>query len=177
MRTFVSYNNHIYHKIFILWHIKLSNKSRKLRIFKISWFLPSFGVSQQNPHNYLKKRWNFVKIGMVTRNRYKLKVRKSEVAYPYRFLDILESFGGGAKLPHSGWNTVKKAETHLSRRALNDFIWQRAFSNANVNEKICIFNKSVLNVLIIFIPYETMLCDDKDPPWFNSRIMSFSQSF
>ena len=137
----------------------------------------SFGVPKPNSHNYLKKSWTSVKTGIDFRNRYKLKVRKSEVAYPYRFLDILESFGGGAKLPHSGWNTVKKAETHLSRRALNDFIWQRAFSNANVNEKICIFNKSVLNVLIIFIPYETMLCDDKDPPWFNSRIMSFSQSF
>ena len=67
-------------------------------------------------------------------------------------------------------------ETDLSRGALNDFVWQRAFSNTNVNEKVCIFNKSVLNVLINFIPYETILCDDKDPPWFNSQIISFSQA-
>ena len=67
----------------------------------------------------------------------------------------------------------KEANTDLIRRALNDFNWERAFSNANVNEKLSIFNKSVLNVLSNFIPHETILCDDKDPPWFNSRIKSF----
>ena len=67
----------------------------------------------------------------------------------------------------------KEANTDLIRRALNDFNWERAFSNTNVNEKLCIFNKSVLNVLSNFIPHETILCDDKDPPWFNSRIKSF----
>ena len=54
----------------------------------------------------------------------------------------------------------KEAKTDLIRRALNDFNWERTFSNTNVNEKVCIFNKSVLNVLSNFIP--TILCDDKD---------------
>ena len=49
------------------------------------------------------------------------------------------------------------------------------FSNTNVNEKVCIFNKSVLNVLSNFIPHKTTLCDDKDPPWFNYRIKSLLQ--
>ena len=58
----------------------------------------------------------------------------------------------------------KEAETDIIRRAVNDFNWERAFSNTNVNLKVCIFNKSVLNVLSNFIPHETILCNDKDPP-------------
>ena len=70
----------------------------------------------------------------------------------------------------------KEAEIDLIRRALNDSNWERAFSNTNVNEKVCIFNKSVLNVLSNFIPHETIFCDDKDPPWFNSQIKSLLQA-
>ena len=35
-----------------------------------------------------------------------------------------------------------------------------------------IFNKTVLNVLSNFIPHEVIVCDDKDPPWFNGKIKS-----
>ena len=38
------------------------------------------------------------------------------------------------------------------------------------------FKKSVLKVLSNFIPYETILCDDKDRPWCNSRITSLLQA-
>ena len=69
----------------------------------------------------------------------------------------------------------KEAKTNLIRRTLTDFNWERAFSNTNVYKKVCIFNKSVFNVLSNFIPHETILCDDKDPPWFNSRIKSLLQ--
>ena len=69
----------------------------------------------------------------------------------------------------------KEAKTDPIRRALNDFNWERAFSNKNVSENVCIFNKSVLNVLSNFIPHEIILRDDKDPPWFNSRIKSLLQ--
>ena len=37
------------------------------------------------------------------------------------------------------WN-FKEAETDVISRALNDFKWESAFSNTNVNEKVCIFN-------------------------------------
>ena len=59
----------------------------------------------------------------------------------------------------------KETETDLIRTALNEFIWERAFSNANVNKKVCIFNKSLLNVLSNFIPHKTISRNDKDPPW------------
>ena len=35
-----------------------------------------------------------------------------------------------------------------------------------------IFNKTVLNGLSNFIPHEVIVCDDKDPPWFNGKVKS-----
>ena len=35
-----------------------------------------------------------------------------------------------------------------------------------------IFNKTVLNILSNSIPNEVLVCDDKDPPWFNGKIKS-----
>ena len=64
----------------------------------------------------------------------------------------------------------------LIRRALNDLNWERAFSKTNVNEKVCIFNKSVLIVLSSLIPHESILCDHKDPSWFNSWIKTLLQA-
>ena len=48
----------------------------------------------------------------------------------------------------------KEAKIDLIRRALNDFNWERDLSNLNVNEKVCIINKSILNLLSNFIPHE-----------------------
>ena len=67
----------------------------------------------------------------------------------------------------------KEGKTDLIRRGLNDFNWDRAFSNKNVNEEVCIFNKSVLNILGNFIPHENTIYDDKNPTWFNSRLSLF----
>ena len=44
-------------------------------------------------------------------------------------------------------------------------------------EKVCIFNKSVLNVLGNWgTSHETILCNDKNPPQFNSRTESLLPS-
>ena len=75
MRIFGSYDNHTYHTTLILWHINF--KQQKQKNWEYSKFHDFFSLSQQNPHNYPKKRRNSVKIGMGTGNRYKLKVRKS----------------------------------------------------------------------------------------------------
>ena len=44
------------------------------------------------------------------------------------------------------------------------FDWDRAFVKTNVNEKVFILNKTILNILSNFIPHETLATDDKDPP-------------
>ena len=64
------------------------------------------------------------------------------------------------------------ANTELIRRAVNQFNWQKKFLKKNVNEKVNILNETILNILGNFIPHETVLCDDKDPPWFNDKIKS-----
>ena len=37
-----------------------------------------------------------------------------------------------------------------------------------------IFNKTVSNILGNFIPHEVIVCDEKDPPWFNVKIKFLS---
>ena len=64
------------------------------------------------------------------------------------------------------------ANTDLIRRAIKEFNWERAFSNTNIDEKVSIFNTTILNIVSNFIPHESIVCNDKDPPWFNSRIRS-----
>ena len=76
--------------------------------------------------------------------------------------------------PPEIWH-YKQANTELIRRAITDFNWDRAFLNTNVNEKVSIFSSTILNILSNFIPHETIVCDDKDPPWFNRAIRSLTQ--
>ena len=62
------------------------------------------------------------------------------------------------------WHT-----TEFIRRSFAIFDWEKAFSNTNVNEKVAIFNRAVLNILKNFIPHETVVCNDRDPLWFNGK--------
>ena len=69
----------------------------------------------------------------------------------------------------------KDANTELIRRAINEFNWQRVFLNTNVNEKVDIFNSTILNIFSNFILHISVVCDDKDPPWFNKKIRALIQ--
>ena len=66
----------------------------------------------------------------------------------------------------------REANIDLNRRAISNFNWEKAFYNTSVTKKVSIFNETILNVLSKYIPHETVACDDKDPPWFNSWIKS-----
>ena len=55
------------------------------------------------------------------------------------------------------------------------FDWDRAFANRNVNDTIDICTKTIQNILSNFIPHQTITIDDKDPPWFNTKIKSLLQ--
>ena len=69
----------------------------------------------------------------------------------------------------------REANTDLIKRAISKFNWEKAFYNTAVNKKVSIFNETILYVLSNYIPHETLTCDDKDLPWFNSRIKSLLQ--
>ena len=64
----------------------------------------------------------------------------------------------------------ERANTELIRRAIEQFNWLRALSNVNVEEKIYFFTKTLLNIFQNFIPHETTICYDRDPPWINKEI-------
>ena len=65
----------------------------------------------------------------------------------------------------------KDANIELIRKAIDGFNWQKAFSNKNVNEKVDTFNKTILNILSNLIPHETLICDNRDPPWFKKNYL------
>ena len=58
----------------------------------------------------------------------------------------------------------KDVNTELIKRAISEFNRQRAFLNVSVDEKVGIFTKTVFNIISNFIPHETILCKNKDPP-------------
>ena len=58
-----------------------------------------------------------------------------------------------------------QGNTELIRRAVHEFNCRRVFSNLNINERVSFFSKTILNIVSNFIPHETVICDDKGPPW------------
>ena len=55
------------------------------------------------------------------------------------------------------------------------FDWDRASVNTNVDEKVFILSKTILNILSNFIPHETVTVDNNDPPWFTKKIINLIQ--
>ena len=55
-------------------------------------------------------------------------------------------------------------------RAVDIFDWGSSFKGKNVHEQVHFFNKTILNIFHNYIPNKTILCNDKDPPWFNNEI-------
>ena len=47
----------------------------------------------------------------------------------------------------------RESNTDLIRRTVNEFHWEKAFCNTNVNKKVYILNKTMLNVLYNYIPH------------------------
>ena len=56
----------------------------------------------------------------------------------------------------------REANTDLSKHEMNNLNWEKAFFNTNLNEKVSLFNKMVLNILNNYNLHETI----------NSRIKS-----
>ena len=48
-------------------------------------------------------------------------------------------------------------------------------ANKDPNEMANIFNKTMSNVLNNYIPHETLVCGDQDPPWINNKVKNVIQ--
>ena len=67
------------------------------------------------------------------------------------------------------WHHEKANVDHI-RRSIDEFSWERCFANTSVNNKVHMFNKTIKNIMSNYIPHETIICDDRDPPWINKDI-------
>ena len=50
------------------------------------------------------------------------------------------------------------------------------FTNIDVNEKVNLFNKTIKNIILNYIPHETITCNDRDPSWMNKLIHEKNQA-
>ena len=67
------------------------------------------------------------------------------------------------------WHFKKAKRGHI-KRAINGFPWERSLTNLVINDKVCLFNKTIKSKLSNFIPHETISFDDRDPPWINNQV-------
>ena len=69
----------------------------------------------------------------------------------------------------------------MKRRMLTLFVYQSISSPGttdfliDVNQKVHLFNQTMKNILSNFVTHETVICDDRDPPWINSKIKGLIQ--
>ena len=66
----------------------------------------------------------------------------------------------------------KNADIPSINRAIEIFDWGNSFNvhEQNVHEQVHFFSKTILNIFDNYISNKTILCSDKDPPWFNNEI-------
>ena len=69
----------------------------------------------------------------------------------------------------------EKANADLIRRSIDQFSWDNRFSRIDVNQKVYLLHQTIKNILCNFIPHETVTCNDRDPPWINSKIKGLIQ--
>ena len=63
-----------------------------------------------------------------------------------------------------------QANADLINHSISNFNWDYVLASDDVDMQVSTFNKVFLNVMSNFVPHEIIVCDDKDPPWFNKHI-------
>ena len=63
-----------------------------------------------------------------------------------------------------------KADKVSINRAINAIDWYDLFANKPAQSQVSVLNKLLLNIHSNYIPYKTVSCDDKDPPWMTNGI-------
>ena len=54
--------------------------------------------------------------------------------------------------------------------AFDGFDWEKAFSNVNVHTQVKLFNETLSNIFMNFVPNKLIAVDDWDPPWLTEKI-------
>ena len=58
----------------------------------------------------------------------------------------------------------EKANADLIKRAMKDFDWENKLSFIDINDQVALFDETNVNITSNFIPSETMIFDDREPP-------------
>ena len=53
---------------------------------------------------------------------------------------------------------------------LHPFNWEQTVSNCSIDKKIFVFNDTINNVMSSYIPNETKVSAEENPPWVNAEI-------
>ena len=72
-------------------------------------------------------------------------------------------------------SNYQDANNDLIQRSISQLNLGRAFSSKGVNKQISIFNETILNIMKNFIPHETKIFDDREPPWINDKVKTMIQ--
>ena len=70
----------------------------------------------------------------------------------------------------SGKSGTIEKQTENIRKVIDQFPWAMRFTNIDVNERVNLYNKTIKNIILNYIPHETIPCDDRDLPWINKGI-------
>ena len=66
----------------------------------------------------------------------------------------------------------KKANIENIKKAISNFVCNKAFENLSVDEKVELLNKTLLNIFRNCIPNKKIKCDYRQPPWMTDNIKS-----
>ena len=67
------------------------------------------------------------------------------------------------------WN-YKQTETLFIQCAINEFNWDNAFSNIDIDKKLRFLANYFVRYLSNHCPSKTIICNDTDPPWLTDKI-------
>ena len=65
---------------------------------------------------------------------------------------------------------LMRSNADLIKRTMRDFNWENKLSLIGINDQVALFNETILSIVSNFTPNETMIFDDRDPPWLDKNI-------
>ena len=66
-----------------------------------------------------------------------------------------------------------RANADLIRRAIDLFDWDKTLRTDDVDKQV--FSDIFMNIMQNFVSNDTVICDDRDPPWMNKEIKQLTE--
>ena len=148
----------------------------RLKVLKMTWLATSYGLSQiiSDPTDFLPNSSSCIDLiftnqpNLVTESGVHSSLHpKCHHQIVFAKLNLKVEYP--SLYEHLIWD-YKNADILTINRAIDIFDWGNSFEDKNVHEQVHFFNKRILNIFRNYVLNKTVLCNDKDPPWFNNEI-------